>query len=64
MTQLLAAPKKEAAKKRNRALVAWTGTAVIGAWTLSPALIGLGAILSGFLTFKWLKHRGKWGLRF
>ena len=64
MTQLLAAPKKEAAKKRNRALVAWTGTAVIGAWTLSPPLIGLGAILSGFLTFKWLKHRGKWGLRF
>ncbi len=64
MTQLLAAPKKEADKKRNKALIAWGGTAIIGAWTLSPFLIGAGALLSGVLTFKWLKHRGKWGLRF
>lgn len=64
MTQLLAAPKKEAAKKRNKALVAWAGTAAVGVFTGSGILIGAGALLSGFFTFKWLKHRGKWGLRF
>ena len=64
MTQLLAAPKKEAAKKRNKALIAWAGTAAVGGLTMSPLLIGAGALFSGFLTFKWLKHRGKWGLRF
>ena len=64
MTQLLAEPRKEAAKNRNRALVAWGGTAAVGVWTGSAFVIAAGALLSGFLTFKWLKHRGKWGLRF
>ncbi len=64
MTQLLADPKKEAAKCRNKALAAWTGTAVVGGLTTYPILIGAGAVVSGWLTFKWLKHRAQWGLRF
>jgi hypothetical protein len=64
MTQLLADPKKEAAKRRNKALAAWTATAVVGGLTTAPILIGAGAVVSGWLTFKWLKHRAQWGLRF
>ena len=65
MTELLADPKKEAAKRRNKALAAWTSTAGVGGLTAAPAvLIGAGAVVSGWLTFKWLKHRAQWGLRF
>ena len=63
MTKLLTGPKQEARKKGSVALVAWVGTgAVAGAgwWVLA----GGGALVSAWLTFKWLRHRGKWGLRF
>ena len=65
MTELLADPKKEAAKRRNKALAAWTGTAIVGGLTAAPVvLVGAGAVVSGWLTLKWLKHRAQWGLRF
>jgi len=64
MTQLLADPKQEAAKRRNKALAAWTGTVVVGGLTAAPVVVGIGAAVSGWLTFKWLKHRAQWGLRF
>lgn len=64
MPELLPGPRQEAAKKRNAALIAWAGAAAVGALTASPFLLVGGVGLSGWLTFRWLKFRGQWGLRF
>ena len=64
MTKLLPGPKKEARKKGTVALASWVGTGVLAyAAPVWPLLLG-GAALSGWFTLKWLRHRGKWGLRF
>jgi len=63
MTKLLAAPKQEARKKGTTALVAWAATggcAALGWWVV---LAG-GALVSSWLTWRWLRFRGQWGLKF
>ncbi len=62
MTKLLAAPKKEARKKGAIALVAWAGTGTAAALGWWYVLAG-GALASVWLTWRWLRFRGKWGLR-
>jgi len=55
--------KKKAARKGTWAGLAAVGTAasfVFLPWWLGVA--GLGA--TGYFTYKWLKFRGNWGMRF
>ena len=56
--------KRTAARKGLFTGLAGVGTAVVfavtGSWLLG--LIGVGA--TGYFGYKWLKYRGKWGLRF
>jgi hypothetical protein len=63
MTELLTQPKKEARKKGMTAAAIWLGTGVAAAAGLGYVAAGAGAAAAWY-TFKWLKFRGKWGLRF
>ena len=63
VVKLLTEPKSEARKKGRQALITWIGTGgsmVLGWWPLAVVGGGLGA----WLTWRWLKFRGQWGLRF
>lgn len=55
--------KRESTKKGAYAGLAGIGT-VLAFVFISPwlGLVGLGG--TGYLTYKWLHHRGKWGMRF
>lgn len=71
MVKLLEGPRKKARKKGTNALAAWAGTGAVatlfglGIGVTAAAVVGgIGAILSVMLTYKWLKYRGEWGLKF
>lgn len=72
MVKLLEGPRKEARAKGTKALASWVGTgagvlvfgALLGSTTLGVIVGGVGAAFSLLLTWKWLKYRGEWGLRF
>lgn len=55
--------KRESTKKGLVAGAAGVGTAVllVSGWTFF-GVVGLAG--TGYLTYKWLAHRGKWGMRF
>lgn len=61
---MLAEPRKQARRKGMAALAGWAGTGVvvatIGGWILPVA----GVVASGYLTFDWLRFRGRWGIKF
>ncbi len=71
MVKLLDGPRKEARSKGNKALVSWVGTGAVatlfavGIGPIAAGVIGtIGAAFSFLLTWKWLRFRGEWGLRF
>ncbi len=71
MVKLLEGPKKVARTKGTKALAAWVGTGAVatlfglGIGVTAAAVVGgLGAIVSVLFTYKWLRYRGEWGLKF
>ncbi|MGM0577102.1 MAG: hypothetical protein ACQEXJ_15360 [Myxococcota bacterium] len=61
---MLATPKAEARRRGRFAAGAWIGTGVLALVGLPPTLVVIGGVGSGWLTWRWLRYRGKWGLRF
>jgi len=72
MVKLLEGPRKEARRKGTTALLGWVGTGAtiglfaVGFGSLTGAVVfgGIGAALSAYLTYRWLRFRGEWGLHF
>lgn len=68
MATLLSKPKAEARRKGTWAALSWAATGGFGAMALlstwSWLLPIVGAGISGWLTWRWFKHRAEWGLRF
>ncbi len=54
--------KKTAKYKGFAALGSATATVLLA--FLTPYFLVLGLPVTAFLTFRWLKYRAKWGLRF
>lgn len=55
--------KQTAQKKGYSALGAAATTAVLAA-LVSPAVLVAGAPITAWLTYRWLRYRAEWGLRF
>ena len=55
--------KRKASKKGALAVGTGIGTVALSI-LLSPWLWIPGLIATGYLTYDWLRYRGKWGLRF
>ena len=71
MVKLLEGPRKESRSKGTKALAAWVGTGGVtalfayGVGLVAACVIGgIGGLMSLWLTWKWLKYRGEWGLKF
>jgi hypothetical protein len=72
MVKLLDGPRKEARSRGTLALVGWVGTGVgvllfgagVGSIILGGIVGVIGSVISVGLTWRWLKYRGEWGLRF
>ncbi|MCA9563425.1 MAG: hypothetical protein KC561_08045 [Myxococcales bacterium] len=55
--------KRKASMKGWSAAAAASGT--VAAFVLSAPIVGVVGLLgTGYLTYDWLKYRGKWGTRF
>ena len=63
MSDLLPVPRAEARKKGTTAVVAWAATGLFFWWSWTFLWLA-GAAGAGWLTWRWLQFRGKWGLRF
>lgn len=61
--QPLSKQKKEARKKGYAAAGAASATALLS-FLLSWAFLFPGIPITGWLTYRWLRHRAEWGIKF
>ncbi len=55
---------KQNAKKRGYAALGTGATTAVLCMVMSPYILIAGGPLTLWLTYRWLRYRAKWGLRF